>query len=144
MEHDDFGNELWSCWRDLNVAYRTFAKMEAVDEDELYVVDALWKKGGGLTQREICDLCDLNKQTVSATCKRLAADGCISSQQGAVDKRERIITLTDEGHAHWDGPVKRMRKLEHDSAKGIADWEAAVFLKVARQYVKAFEEGLTQ
>lgn len=142
MEHGDFGNELWCCWRDLNVAYRVFAKMENVDENELYVVDALWKRDGGLTQRDICDLCDLNKQTVSATCKRLMADGHISSRQGAVDKRERIITLTDEGYAHWEGPVTRMRTLEHDSADGIADWEAAVFLKVARQYVKAFEEGL--
>ena len=72
MKPEEFSKEMWNCWRDLSFACSSFARKMGVDTSELYVVDALWDEDEGLSQRTICERCDMGKQTVSAICKRLA------------------------------------------------------------------------
>ena len=120
MLSEEFSKEMWDCWRDVSVAYGTFAKKMGVDTSELYVVDALWDEPEGLSQRSICEVCDMGKQTISAICKRLAARDVVVAHAGQVDKRERIMALTDEGREQWRLPVESMRELELKAAAAIS------------------------
>ena len=140
MLPEEFSKEMWDCWRDVSVAYSTFAKNMGVDTSELYVVDALWDEREGLSQRAICELCDMGKQTISAICKRLAARDVVVARASQADKRERIMMLTDEGREQWRLPVERMRELEVKAAAAISADEAALFVKVVRLYAKTFQE----
>jgi len=136
MLPEEFSKEMWECWRDVAVAYSAFAKNMGVDTNELYVVDALWDEPEGCSQRSICELCDMGKQTVSAICNRLAARD--------VDKREQIMALTEEGREQWRLPVERMRELEMKAAAAISPEGAELFVKVVRLYAKTFQEGVQQ
>lgn len=140
MLPEEFSKEMWDCWRDVAVAYSTFAKNTGVDTSELYVVDALWDEPDGLSQRAICESCDMGKQTISAICKRLAARDVVVARASQADKRERIMTLTDEGREQWHLPVERMRELEVKAAAAISPEEAELFVKVVRLYAKTFQE----
>lgn len=140
MLPEEFSKEMWDCWRDVSVAYNTFAKNMGVDTSELYVVDALWDEPEGLSQRAICEVCDMGKQTISAICKRLAARDVVVARASQADKRERIMTLTDEGREQWRLPVERMRELEVKAAAAIGADEAALFVKVVKLYAKTFQE----
>ena len=140
----DFSKERWDCWRDVSVAYGTFAKKIGVDTSELYVVDALWDEPEGLSQRSICEACDMGKQTISAICKRLAARDVVVANASQADKRERIMALTDEGREQWRLPIERMRELEMKAAAAISPEEAVLFVKVIKQYAKTFQEGVQQ
>lgn len=140
MLPEEFSKEMWDCWRDVSVAYSTFAKNMGVDTSELYVVDALWDEPDGLSQRAICELCDMGKQTISAICKRLAARDVVVAHASQADKRERIMSLTDEGREQWHLPVERMRELEVKAAAAIGADEAALFVKVVKLYAKTFQE----
>ena len=111
-----------------------------VDTSELYVVDALWDEAEGLSQRTICERCDMGKQTVSAICKRLGARDFVTAHPSEADKRERIMALTDEGREWWSQPVERMRELEVKAAESITAEEIGVFIKVVEQYAKTFQE----
>lgn len=144
MLSEEFSKEMWDCWRDVSVAYGTFAKKMGVDTSELYVVDALWDEPEGLSQRSICEACDMGKQTISAICKRLAARDVVVAHAGQADKRERIMALTDEGREQWRLPVERMRELELKAAAAISSEEAELFVKVVRLYAKTFQEGVQQ
>ena len=144
MLSEEFSKEMWDCWRDVSVAYGTFAKKMGVDTSELYVVDALWDEPEGLSQRAICEVCDMGKQTISAICKRLAARDVVVAHAGQVDKRERIMALTEEGREQWRLPVERMRELELKAAAAISPEEAELFVKVVRLYAKTFQEGVQQ
>ena len=137
---EEFSKEMWDCWRDVSVAYSTFAKNMGVDTSELYVVDALWDEREGLSQRSICEVCDMGKQTISAICKRLAARDVVVARASQADKRERIMSLTDEGREQWRLPVERMRELEAKAAAAISADEAALFVKVVKLYAKTFQE----
>ena len=140
MLPEEFSKEMWDCWRDVSVAYSTFAKNMGVDTSELYVVDVLWDEPEGLSQRAICEVCDMGKQTISAICKRLAARDVVVARASQADKRERMMTLTDEGREQWHLPVERMRELEVKAAAAISPEEAALFVKVVRLYAKTFQE----
>ena len=140
MLPEEFSKEMWDCWRDVSVAYSTFAKNMGVDTSELYVVDALWDEPEGLSQRAICEVCDMGKQTISAICKRLAARDVVIARASQVDKRERIMVLTDEGREWWSQPVERMRELEVKAAESITAEEIGIFIKVVEQYAKTFQE----
>lgn len=144
MRSEEFSKEMWDCWRDVSVAYGTFAKKMGVDTSELYVVDALWDEPEGLSQRSICEACDMGKQTISAICKRLAARDVVVAHAGQADKRERIMALTDEGREQWRLPVESMRELEMKAAAAISPEGAELFVKVVRLYAKTFQEGVQQ
>lgn len=144
MLPEEFSKEMWDCWRDVSVAYSAFAKNMGVDTSELYVVDALWDESEGLSQRAICEVCDMGKQTISAICKRLAARDVVVARASQADKRERIMTLTDEGREQWRVPVERMRELELKAAAAISPEEGELFVKVVRLYAKTFQEGVQQ
>lgn len=89
-----------------------------VDTSELYVVDALWDEPEGLSQRSICEACDMGKQTISAICKRLAARDVVVAHAGQADKRE----------------------LEMKAAGAIGVEEGELFIRVIKQYAKTFQE----
>lgn len=144
MLSEEFSKEMWDCWRDVSVAYGTFAKKIGVDTSELYVVDALWDEPEGLSQRSICEACDMGKQTISAICKRLAARDVVVANASQADKRERIMALTDEGREQWRLPIERMRELEMKAAAAISPEEAVLFVKVIKQYAKTLQEGVQQ
>lgn len=144
MLSEEFSKEMWDCWRDVSVAYGTFAKKIGVDTSELYVVDALWDEPEGLSQRSICEACDMGKQTISAICKRLAARDVVVANASQADKRERIMVLTDEGREQWRLPIERMREIEMKAAAAISPEEAVLFVKVIKQYAKTFQEGVQQ
>lgn len=144
MLSEEFSKEMWDCWRDVSVAYGTFAKKIGVDTSELYVVDALWDEPEGLSQRSICEACDMGKQTISAICKRLAARDVVVANASQADKCERIMALTDEGREQWRLPIERMRELEMKAAAAISPEEAVLFVKVIKQYAKTFQEGVQQ
>lgn len=144
MLSEEFSKEMWDCWRDVSVAYGAFAKKIGVDTSELYVVDALWDEPEGLSQRSICEACDMGKQTISAICKRLAARDVVVANASQANKRERIMALTDEGREQWRLPIERMRELEMKAAAAISPEEAVLFVKVIKQYAKTFQEGVQQ
>ena len=144
MLPEEFSKEMWECWRDVAVAYSAFAKNMGVDTSELYVVDALWDEPEGCSQRAICELCDMGKQTVSAICKRLAARDVVVGRASEGDKRERIMALTDEGREQWRLPVERMRELELKAAAAISPEEAELVVKGGRLYAKTVQEGVQQ
>ena len=103
-------------------------------------MDALWDEPEGLSQRSICEVCDMGKQTISAICKRLAARDVVVAHASQADKRERIMALTDEGREQWRVPVERMRELEIKAASAISVEEAELFIRVIKQYAKTFQE----
>lgn len=140
MRPEEFSKEMWNCWRDLSFAYSSFARKMGVDTSELYVVDALWDEDEGISQRAICERCDMGKQTVSAIRKRLGARDFVTAHPSEADKRERIMVLTDEGREWWSQPIERMRELEVKAAESITAEEIGVFIKVVEQYAKTFQE----
>lgn len=142
MQPEEISKEMWDCWRDASVSYSAFARKMGVDVSELYVVDVLWDTDEGLTQKSICEQCDMGKQTVSAVCKRLVAGGFVVARPSVTDKRERIMLLTDEGRDRWRSSVERMREIEAMAAEAIPAKDADAFLRAIKRYVDVLQREM--
>lgn len=76
---------------------------------------------GNCTQKYIGTEWCLPKQTVSTTCKALAEQGLLVWEEGAEDKRERLLSLTEKGKAHV---LPLMREAQAFSGKIFAAFGA--------------------
>lgn len=63
---------------------------------------------GSCTQKHIGEEWCLPKQTVSGVSKVLAEQGLLQWQEGAEDKRERLLSLTDKGKEYVDPLLQNM------------------------------------
>ena len=66
-----------------------------------------------MTQKKICILTGLTKQTVNSVMKSLKEEGYIALSPGSEDRREKQISLTEKGMAYSDGLLAPLRELEH-------------------------------
>ena len=82
----------------VNLSYEIFAKNHQINANELAIFYTLWTQEQA-TQKYIADKYHLAKQTINTLCKRLEADGLITSDTGVNNKREKIMRLTDKGKA---------------------------------------------
>lgn len=53
----------------------------------------------GTTVNNLLNILGVTKQSLNRVLRTLIQDGLVESRQGSVDRRERRLTLTEEGHA---------------------------------------------
>lgn len=95
---------------------------------------------GSLDQVGIATLVGIDRSTTALVVTKLEEAGYIERCDDKVDKRRKIITLSNAGHAILDratGPAQRAREraLEPFSAK-----DAAKFLALLERFVDVFNE----
>ncbi|WP_236697474.1 MarR family winged helix-turn-helix transcriptional regulator [Sphingomonas sp. Leaf357] len=95
---------------------------------------------GSLDQVGIATLVGIDRSTTALVVSKLADSGYIERRDDPIDRRRKIITLSDAGHAILDRvsqPAQRAREraLEPFSAK-----DAAKFLSLLEQFVEMFNE----
>ena len=65
---------------------------------------------GSRTQKYIGEEWSLPKQTVSGTCKTLAEQGLLTFHESEQDKRERLLSLTEQGKEYAAPLVQNMQE----------------------------------
>lgn len=95
---------------------------------------------GSLDQVGIATLVGIDRSTTALVVSKLADAGYIERRDDPVDRRRKIITLSEAGHAILDRvtqPAQRAREraLEPFSAK-----DAAKFLSLLERFVEVFNE----
>jgi DNA-binding MarR family transcriptional regulator len=51
-----------------------------------------------MTVSSLLDILKITKQSLSRVLSQLVQEGYISQEQGSVDRRQRLLTLTEQGH----------------------------------------------
>lgn len=90
ISHIDSAFDQWI--KQQNTNYNTFAVLYTLATE------------GSRTQKYIGEEWSLPKQTVSGTCKTLAEQGLLTFHESEQDKRERLLSLTEQGKNpphHW-------------------------------------------
>lgn len=99
-------------WRMLNDLYEEWAGEHGLSSFSLFVLDSLYGKENGCTQKQICTDWMLPKQTVNSILKCFEEKGYIESRTAEEDKRKRLIVLTNEGNAYGEHIIRELRELE--------------------------------
>lgn len=87
---------IWSTWSQCNAMYHEWAAARGINYYELLVLYAI-DQTGTLTQREICALEGLQKQTVNSVIRKFRAEDLVVLEPGQKDRREKLVRFTNKG-----------------------------------------------
>ena len=96
ISHIDSAFDQWI--KQQNTNYNTFAVLYTLATE------------GSRTQKYIGEEWSLPKQTVSGTCKTLAEQGLLTFHESEQDKRERLLSLTEQGKEYATPLVQNMQE----------------------------------
>ncbi len=119
---------------------RTFKKVlnEQLHDSHLYaaqwgLVMFLYTEGPH-SQRAIADYMKVEAPTLTRMVNRLNQEGWIKKEEG-LDRRKRIIGLTDEAKSHYQEWKDISDKIEKKATRGIPEEELEIFRKVSEKMI---------
>lgn len=93
----------------IDSAFDQWIKQQNTNYNTLAVLYTLATEGSR-TQKYIGEEWSLPKQTVSGTCKTLAEQGLLTFHESEQDKRERLLSLTEQGKESAAPLVQNMQE----------------------------------
>ena len=79
--------------------YHALAVRFGIADSTMWIFYALFELGRPCTQKEICAILALSKQTVHSALTGMERDGYIRMEPAPEDRRIRLVTLTAQGEA---------------------------------------------
>ncbi|MDG4797723.1 MarR family winged helix-turn-helix transcriptional regulator [Micromonospora sp. WMMD1082] len=90
---------------------------------------------GGLTQRQVGELCGVDKTTMVVTLDQLEIAGLARRVPSPTDRRARLVEVTTEGQRVLGQAQEIAARLEQDVLAALPDDEREVFLRAIRRLV---------
>lgn len=89
---------------------------------------------GCITARELCERLLIDQTTASRAIKLLLRDGFLDARESPVDRRERLLCLTDDGrqiyaeaHAAWERAQAELRaRLGEETSRELLELAARI------------------
>lgn len=126
---------LYCKFRDEQFAlYDEYAKSRNILMNTFLVVNVLFYAKEGMTQRQICDAVHHSKQTVSLIIKNLFKDGHIAMEENDMDRRNKLIRLTDEGRAFYEKPVRHITNAEDTAMSMFTQEEQEQLISLSERF----------
>lgn len=90
---------------------KQFIQKQGLNE---YVIKTLYvlSSGNAVTQKEICKISGIPKQTVNNAIHLLTSDGLVILKNHAGDKREKEVILTEKGRAYLDETLPQIMDMQ--------------------------------
>ncbi|MEV6816139.1 MarR family transcriptional regulator [Micromonospora sp. NPDC051296] len=92
-------------------------------------------RAGGLTQRQIGELCGVDKTTMVVTLDQLEAAGLARRVPSPTDRRARFVEVTAQGERVLDQAQQIAGRLEQDVLAALPESEREVFLRAIQHLV---------
>ena len=108
----------------IDSAFDQWIKQQNLNYNSFAVLYTLANEGS-CTQKHIGEEWCLLKQTVSGVSKVLAEQGLLQWQEGAEDKRERLLSLTDKGKEYVDPLLQNMQSFNDKVFTAFGEKRAA-------------------
>ena len=72
-----------------------------------------------MCQRDLCESLSIPKQTMSRMVKQLQDRGLVEVSPSKADRRETVVSLTEEGASHADALIAELSRIEGECVKTV-------------------------
>ncbi len=128
---------LYCKFRDEQFAlYDEYAKRNGMMMKTLLVVNVLFYAKDGMTQKEICQRTLQSKQTVNLIIKNLLAENYVTVTEVPVNKRKKIVEMTDEGRHYCEKVVRHITWAEDTAMSMFTPEEQKLLIDLSRTFTK--------
>lgn len=123
--------------------YANWAKTQRINYNILAVIHTL-SRYQTCTQKQICLVWELPKQTVSTTCSRLLANGLIEFLPDASDKREKLMQLTEQGRIFATPIIDRLDAIEQSAIDEFGEQRTLTLIDELGQFGSVLARAMKQ
>lgn len=128
---------LYCKFRDEQFAlYDEYAKRNGMMMKTLLVVNVLFYAKDGMTQKEICQRTLQSKQTVNLIIKNLLAENYVTVTEVPVNKRKKIVQMTDAGRHYCEKVVRHITWAEDTAMSMFTPEEQKLLIDLSRTFTK--------
>lgn len=111
-----------------------------------YTIKVLYSLIGSepVTQKQICAVSGMPKQTVNNIVRALEKDSIVALKPYKEDKREKVILLTDKGNRYLQNTLTPLMELESRIIHRMGEENYDLLLKCLTRYSEAMEQEMEQ
>lgn len=121
--------------------YRIWAKKHQLNYNALVILYTL-KDYGVCTQKQICNCWALPKQTVHGILLDFEKKGYISITANAENKRERLITFTENGKIFASSILEKLHQMEENAMYKLGDEKRKQLIDSNTRYYELLKEEI--
>ena len=138
MNKEDRRNAYLYCkFRDEQFAlYDEYGKRHGILMKTLLVLNVLYYAKEGMTQAEICQRTFHSKQTVNLIIKNLLAEGYVAVSGVPGNKRNKMVSMTEEGRAYSGKVVRHITWAEDTAMSMFTPEEQKQFIDLSRTFTR--------
>ena len=120
--------------------YAIHRKVLDLPSDEGNVLWLIWNTHQ-CTQKDLCNLLGLPKQTVNNVIKRFAKEGWIEFRPIESDRRKKELRLTDKGFERTEAIMRAEIEAENKALMALPKEKRAAFLDIWEEFLKNLEDA---
>ncbi len=124
-----------------DASYADFAKSVGLSFTSLMILSTICETPR-CTQKLLCEVCFLPKQTVNAVIGTFYKKGWLRLEELPEDRRNKTIHLTPAGRAEAERILQKVRFCEEQAMGGLTEEERDVLLSATRRYVAGCKNAM--
>ena len=125
-----------ACLQEWNASYEEYAKSVGLSYTSLCILNAIYETDG-CTQKQLCSLCFLPKQTVNAAVTGFYDKGWLRMQELPEDRRNKALHLTELGRSEAGRILQNLQECDRIAMGSLTESEQEQLLSLTRRYMSA-------
>ncbi len=130
-----------SRWQGMNMVYEDYARTVDIPYTTLQILNYIVTVTD-CTQKVICDLTFLPKQTVNSVITSFYKKGLVVLKELPADRRTKTIHLTEAGQQFADRVIPKIRKAEYEAMERLNPEQRKNLLEGMRIYCEVFRAAM--
>ncbi len=132
----EYIQEYCSCLHEWDAAYEDYAKSVGLSYTSLCILSEIYRSDG-CTQKQLCSLCFLPKQTVNAAVTGFSNKGWLRMQELPEDRRNKTLHLTELGRSETARILQNLQECDRIAISSLTEDEQEQLLSLTRRYMSA-------
>ena len=133
--------EFISASKEIDDVYHMLALKFGLSNSAMWILCTMREANRELTQSEIAQEMSMSRQTVNSTIKNLEKQGYLRLEVVSGDRRNKILSFTEEGETFVKRTVDRVLSLEHQVFENLEVEEQEKITQILRKYTRFMREG---
>lgn len=132
----EYIQEYCSYLHEWDAAYEDYAKSVGLSYTSLCILNAIYETDG-CTQKQLCSLCFLPKQTVNAAVTGFYSKGWLRMRELPEDRRNKALHLTELGRKKAEHILQNLRECDRIAMSSLTADEQKQLISLTRRYMSA-------
>lgn len=133
--------EFISASKEVDDLYHMLALKFNLSDSAMWILCTMREANRELTQSEIAQEMSMSRQTVNSAIKNLEKQGYLRLEAVSGDRRNKILSFTEEGETFVKRTVDRVLSLEHQVFENLEVEEQEKITQILRKYTRFMREG---